>query len=162
MGWTSDMIFVDWLELGYNPIGPDGAKFLFEIIKFHGKLETLKLAWCQIGAKGAEYVADALKYNTTLSTLDLRGNGLGMMGAVCLARSLKIVNEALTSLDLCFNEIRDTGAFALAQALKSNEDIAVTLLNLASNFLTKYGRVALTEARDHVYEMRERDISIYF
>lgn len=31
----------------------------------------------QIGPKGAEYVADALKYNTTLSTLDLRANGLG-------------------------------------------------------------------------------------
>ncbi|KAH0461984.1 hypothetical protein IEQ34_009559 [Dendrobium chrysotoxum] len=109
------------LELGYNPIGPDGAKALCEIIKFHGKLETLKLGWCtryslaqnicfmlcyilvshyfitfQIGAKGVEYVADALKYNTTLSTLDFAGK----WGAVCLARSLKIVNEALTSLDL--------------------------------------------------------------
>lgn len=31
----------------------------------------------QIGPKGAEYIADALKYNTTLSTLDLRANGLG-------------------------------------------------------------------------------------
>jgi len=27
-------------------------------------------------------------------------------GAACLARSLKVVNEALTSLDLGFNEIR--------------------------------------------------------
>ncbi|PKU63125.1 RAN GTPase-activating protein 1 [Dendrobium catenatum] len=152
----------DELELGYNPIGPDGARALCDIIKFHGKLETLKLGWCQIGAKGVEYVADALKYNTTLSTLDLRANGLGDDGAICLARSLKIVNEALTSLDLGFNEIRDTGAFALAQALKANEDLAVTSLNLASNFLTKYGQVALTEARDHVYEMSEKEISIYF
>lgn len=92
----------------------------------------------QIGPKGAEYIADALKYNTTLSTLDLRANGLGddvwvfclmiwrnisyyyahcsslielllilfIQGAVRLAQSLKIVNEALTSLDLGFNEIR--------------------------------------------------------
>lgn len=29
-----------------------------------------------------------------------------LQGAVCLARSLKVVNEALTSLDLGFNEIR--------------------------------------------------------
>ncbi|RWV80421.1 hypothetical protein GW17_00058310, partial [Ensete ventricosum] len=69
-------------------------------------------------------------------------------GAVCLARSLKIVNEALTSLDLGFNEIRvcssyqDKGAFALAQALKANEDVAVASLNLASNFLTKYGQLS--------------------
>lgn len=93
------------LELSYNPIGPEGAKALCEVISFHGKLETLKLGWCQvissssyvfqfqvgsvidkqypstlilqIGPKGAEYIADALKYNTTLSTLDLRANGLG-------------------------------------------------------------------------------------
>jgi len=85
-------------------MGPDGTKALCDIIKFHGKLETLKLGWCQvifrlnhafqfqagsimnqsvffplgqIGPKGAEYIADALKYNTTLSTLDLRANGLG-------------------------------------------------------------------------------------
>lgn len=36
---------------------------------------------------------------------------------------------------------QDKGAFALAQALKANEDLAVTSLNLASNFLTKYGQV---------------------
>lgn len=29
-----------------------------------------------------------------------------MQGASCLARSLKVVNEALSSLDLGFNEIR--------------------------------------------------------
>lgn len=31
---------------------------------------------------------------------------LEIQGASCLARSLKVVNEALTSLDLGFNEIR--------------------------------------------------------
>lgn len=36
------------LELGYNPIGPDGAKALCEVLKFHGKIETLKLGWCQV------------------------------------------------------------------------------------------------------------------
>lgn len=36
------------LELGYNPIGPEGAKALAEILKFHGKIETLKLGWCQV------------------------------------------------------------------------------------------------------------------
>lgn len=29
-----------------------------------------------------------------------------VQGAICLARSLKVVNEALTSLNLGFNEIR--------------------------------------------------------
>jgi hypothetical protein len=50
----------------------------------------------------------------------------------------------------------------LAQALKANEDLAVTSLNLANNFFTKFGQVALSEARDHVYEMSEKEIDIFF
>ncbi|MCL7046391.1 hypothetical protein MKW94_013899 [Papaver nudicaule] len=157
-----DNSLITSLELGYNPIGPEGAKALAEVLKFHGKIEILKLGWCQIGVKGAEYIADTLKYNTTISTLDLRANGLGDDGAACLARSLKVVNEALTSLDLGFNEIRDKGAFAIAQALKSNGDITITSMNFASNFLTKLGQVALTDARDHVYEMSEKEVNIFF
>uniref|UniRef100_A0A0E0DZN6 peroxidase n=1 Tax=Oryza meridionalis TaxID=40149 RepID=A0A0E0DZN6_9ORYZ len=157
-----DNSVVTTLELSYNPIGPEGVKALCDVLKFNGKIQTLKLGWCQIGVSGAEFVADCLKYNTTLSTLDLRANGLGDDGAICLARSFKIINESLTSLDLGFNEIRDDGAFALAQALKANEDLAVTSLNLANNFFTKFGQVALSEARDHVYEMSEKEIDIFF
>ncbi|WVZ12012.1 hypothetical protein V8G54_016542 [Vigna mungo] len=168
-----DNLIITTLELSYNPIGPDGAKALAEVLKFHGNIKTLKLGWCQIGAKGAEFIADALKYNTTISILDLRANGLRDEGAQCLARSLKVVNEALTSLDLGFNEIReiilslmlsdsqDDGAFAIAQALKSNDDVAVTSLNIASNFLTKFGQGALADARDHVLEMTQKEINIF-
>ncbi|RXH79658.1 hypothetical protein DVH24_040805 [Malus domestica] len=157
-----DNSVITFLELGYNPMGPDGVKALSEVLKFNGNIETLKLGWCQIGAKGAEFIADMLKYNTTIRVLDLRANGLRNEGASCLARSLKVVNEALTSLDLGFNEIRDDGAFAIAQALKANEDVTVTSLNVASNFLTKFGQSALTDARDHVYEMSEKEINIFF
>lgn len=37
--------------------------------------------------------------------------------------------------------IQDEGAFAIAQALKSNEDVRLTQLNLMNNFLTKLGQV---------------------
>lgn len=76
----------------------------------------------------------------------------------------------------------------MAQALKANEDLAVTSLNLANNFFTKFGQVsvavpvgyswchlsyvlfmlvesiqvALSEAREHVYEMSEKEIDIFF
>ena len=36
------------LELSYNPIGPDGAKALSEVLKFNGNVNTLKLGWCQV------------------------------------------------------------------------------------------------------------------
>jgi len=39
------------------------------------------------------------------------------------------------------SDSQDDGAFAIAQALKSNDDVAVTSLNIASNFLTKFGQV---------------------
>ncbi|KAH9773496.1 RNI-like superfamily protein [Citrus sinensis] len=153
---------IDLLDLAYNPIGADGAKALSEVLKFHGNINTLKLGWCQIGASGAEFVADMLRYNNTISILDLRANGLRDEGAKCLAQSFKVVNEALTSIDLAFNEIRDDGAFAIAQALKANEDVAVTSLNLANNFLTKFGQSALTDAKDLVYEMNEKEVNIFF
>ncbi|KAL1102177.1 hypothetical protein V6Z11_D05G346900 [Gossypium hirsutum] len=148
------------LELGYNPIGADGAKALSEVLKFHGNVKTLKLGWCQIGPKGAEFVADMLRYNNTISILDLRANGL--RDEVCTADTPILVFALLYSLDLGFNEIRDDGAFAIAQALKANEDVTVTSLNLVSNFLTKFGQSALTDARDHVYEMSEREVNIFF
>lgn len=85
--------------------------------------------------------------------------------------------------------MQDDGAFAIAQALKSNEDVKITSLNLGNNFLTKFGQVtpspsmnvchfvflvflmeenyytmqsALTDARDHVYEMNEKEVNIVF
>jgi Ran GTPase-activating protein (RanGAP) involved in mRNA processing and transport len=86
-----------------------------------------------------------------------------LQGAAAFARSLRVVNEHLTSLDLGFNEIRDKGAFALAQALKANGEAAVTTLNLTSNFFTKYGQVALTEAKEHISEMNDgKEVNIYF
>lgn len=45
------------LELSYNPIGPDGAKALAEILKFHGNVNTLKLGWCQV-----RYITSKLFY----------------------------------------------------------------------------------------------------
>jgi len=51
------------------------------------------------------------------------------------------VSNILNFIFLCSGQ--DDGAFALAQALKANEDLAVTSLNLANNFFTKFGQVSL-------------------
>jgi hypothetical protein len=98
--------------------------------------------------------------------------------------------------------MQDDGAFAIAQALKANEDVTVTSLNFANNFLTNFGKVklfpfysfppcifffffflylllihifcicilinylimqsALTDAKDHVYEMSEKEVNVFF
>lgn len=38
-------------------------------------------------------------------------------------------------------DLQDDGAFAIAQALKANEDVTVTSINLGNNFITKFGQV---------------------
>ena len=49
------------LELGYNPMGPEGAKALATAIKFHGKIDTLRLGWCKVEKEGTAEFADALR-----------------------------------------------------------------------------------------------------
>ncbi|CAI7780807.1 unnamed protein product [Closterium sp. NIES-53] len=122
-------------------------------IKYNSTINTLDL---RANALGDEY-------NGTINTLDLRANALGDEGAAILALSLRVVNEQLSSLDLGFNEIRDRGAYALAEALKANGEAAVETLNLSSNYITKYGQVALSEAKDLVSEMNDgKEVNIYW
>ncbi|GJV33506.1 NLR family CARD domain-containing protein 3 isoform X2 [Tanacetum coccineum] len=111
-------------------MGPDGAKALSDVLKFHGNIKTLMIGWCKIGPKGAEFIADTLKYNNTISTLDLRANGLS--DDVNIHDSMKLEYEPP------YLEMKE-----LSQALKANEDVRLASLNLASNFLTKLGQSAI-------------------
>jgi Ran GTPase-activating protein (RanGAP) involved in mRNA processing and transport len=105
------------VELGYNPLGPEGAETIAGAFKFNTKVETLKLGWCKVGGgPGARALADLIMYNTTISQLDLRGNAFGNDGAILIGRGLRShENKALAELDLGYNEIKDDGACALAQ-----------------------------------------------
>lgn len=42
-----DTNFISFL-VSYNPIGPDWAKALAKVLKFHGNIKMLKLGWCQV------------------------------------------------------------------------------------------------------------------
>lgn len=158
------------LELGYNPLGAKGTKTLTDVAKFDlPKLETLKLGWCKLGVEGSRSISELLVMNSTLRSLDLRGNELGNDGAIIIGRGLKSVGgsspvgggaggpqqqqQQLKELDLGYNEIKDDGACAIAQALKANADAAPRELKLNSNYITRFGQVALSEAVDMVYEM---------
>lgn len=49
-----------------------------------------------------------------------------------------------TCKPLILPDLQDDGAFAIAQALKANEDVTVTSINLGNNFITKFGQVRKT------------------
>lgn len=51
----------------------------------------------------------------------------------------------------------------LLQALKANPSLAPKDVKIGSNYITKFGQVALEEALDMVYEMGgQREIVIHF
>lgn len=145
------------LELGYNPLGPEGVAAVAGAFKSaDAQIEALKLGWCKAGGgAGAAALADLLLLNASLVCLDLRGNGLGNEGAVRLARALRAhaKTPGLEELDLGYNEVRDDGACALAQALKANAESAPAELRLSQNYVTRFGQVALQEAVDVVQEL---------
>ena len=65
---------------------------------------TINLRWNNIGAEGAKYVAEALKVNTSLTEIHLGGNNIGAEGAKYVAEALK-VNTSLTKIHLSINNI---------------------------------------------------------
>ncbi|CAF1465279.1 unnamed protein product [Rotaria sordida] len=52
------------LELGYNHIGPRGAKQLVDVLRKNKALTTLCFSYNQLGPEGTHYIADFLKDNT--------------------------------------------------------------------------------------------------
>ncbi|KAF2302465.1 hypothetical protein GH714_036444 [Hevea brasiliensis] len=155
-------IVLKTLNLSGNPIGDEGAtgaKAIADLSKKNSNLRvvelnyniidySLEVGYNPIGVDGAKALSEILKFHGNIKALKLGW----CQGAICLARSLKVVNEVLTELDLGFNEIRH----------KANEEVKITSLNLANNFLTKFGQSALADARDHVFEMNENEVNFVF
>lgn len=106
------------LELSYNPIGAEGAKALCEVLKFHGKVQTLKLGWCQvfhscifIFHKFFSLFLESSLDNCTLFKcgtvfLVLSLLQIGALGAQYVADCLKY-NMTISTLDLRANGLGD-------------------------------------------------------
>ena len=152
------------LDLGYNPIGPDGAKIVANSFKFDEVLEDLRLGWCHVGNKeGAEAIADIIRYNTSIKKMDLRGNTLGDKGVETIARTLRVVNDSLTDLNLGFNEIKDKGVYSFAKMLKEGGGGGgLKEVNLSNNYVTKLGEAAISEAVDTAFELYNREVAVYY
>ena len=88
--------FYSTINLGYDDIGAEGAKYVAEALKVNTSLTEIRLYSNNIGAEGAKYVAEALKVNTSLTEINLAGNNIGDEGAKYVAEALK-VNTSLTA-----------------------------------------------------------------
>lgn len=110
-------IYITFLDLTSNHIGPEGAKALATITS----LKSLKIGnYNRVGDEGAEALAFS-----NLTSLDLTGNEIGLNGAKALAKNTTILN-----LNLGFNNIEDKGAEAFAC------NTTLSYLNLSGNQIT--------------------------
>jgi hypothetical protein len=136
------------LDLGFNDIGPDGAKAIAEALKNNNSLTTLDLMNNHIDDAGAQAIAEALKNNNSLTTLYLAFNEIGAETfreiTTIIERNrnaffdstLKRLSEndpELTTLDLSNNQTFAESGKALAKALKDNNTL--TTLKFGINTL---------------------------
>nr|XP_006006168.1 PREDICTED: protein NLRC3-like isoform X1 [Latimeria chalumnae] len=78
------------LRLAQNPLGPEGAAILAEVLKSQDcRIEKLWIVGTQLGSDGASWLSDGLQQNCTVSDLRMACNNIGDEGASCLAEMLK-------------------------------------------------------------------------
>eukprot|EP00871_Galdieria_phlegrea_P001055 jgi/Galph1/1950/GphlegSOOS_G633.1 len=131
------------LNIGWNNIGTECAKYLSEALRENTTLTTLNIDHNNIETEGAEYLSEALRENTTLTTLDIRSNNIDAKGAEYLSEALR-ENTTLTSLDIGWNNIGTECAKYLSEALRENTTL--TTLNIDHNNIETEGAEYLSEA----------------
>ncbi|KAK3282617.1 hypothetical protein CYMTET_9653 [Cymbomonas tetramitiformis] len=157
-------------------LGPEDAILLGAVLVFNTSLNTLDLGYNRIGPEGAKALAVALTpnaegvFNTSLNTLDLNNNDIGPEGAKALAvaltpnaegvfntslNSITITNgvklpigalrrNVITELDLSGERLRSEDAVILGAVLVFNTSL--NTLNLIGNGIGAEGAKALAVA----------------
>eukprot|EP00871_Galdieria_phlegrea_P001738 jgi/Galph1/2565/GphlegSOOS_G1237.1 len=131
------------LNIGFNNIDTEGAKYLSEALRENTTLTGLNIGWNNIGTEGAKYLSEALRENTTLTILDIDGNNIGTEGAKYLSGALR-ENTTLTTLDINHTCIGTEGAEYLSKALRENTTL--TTLDISYNNIGTEGAKYLSEA----------------
>jgi uncharacterized protein (TIGR02996 family) len=126
------------LELGWNPLGRDGAQAL--AAGRLGQLRVLSLRCAGLADGGTEALA-ASSSLTGLTTLDLAHNQIGDEGAAALAASP--ILAPVRTLHLSSNGSTDAGATALAASPHVQQ---LTSLDLGDNRITDRGARALADS----------------
>jgi len=159
---------VEELGLSYNEIGPDGAKAIAALCAVRASLTSLDLSSNSLRAEGAKALAPGLAANGSLTKtlvgrnglgdegttilcdalrestvnkveeLDLRSNSIGPDGTKAIA-ALCAVRGSLTSLTLSYNSLKDEGVGAICEAIKSNKETKIAVLEIAGNSLSPAG-----------------------
>lgn len=124
------------------------ANELAQIIQNHtdNGYDLIEL-WCDSMSLEEEDIVQILKQladSNTLQVLSLRGNNLDDTIAKEVALFLS-KNKTLLKLDLATNQIQPKGFQAIANNIKTNAEIALTVLNIDDNNMKDAGAIAMAE-----------------
>lgn len=134
-----------WLKR--NPIGPEGASRIAELLRRQPSLRVLDLTNTALTDAGAVVITEALREQAGrergLERLMIGSNGVGLRGAEALA-DLLVVTPHLRELVLSVSRLGDAGAEALARGLTQNRSLEA--LDLGSCAIGPAGLAALLDA----------------
>jgi hypothetical protein len=127
----------------------EGIIAIADALRVNGVLTKLSLARNNLKEEGTKAICEALEQNTTLKELDISGDSRGSnidgsAGVNHVAKMLG-VNSALTALNLSFNDLEDEGVSAVCEAIKSNKDTKLTLLNFKTNGIGPEGSKSVAD-----------------
>ena len=129
----------------------EGITAIADALLVNGSLTKLSLAKNKLGEEGTKFLCDALVGNNILKELDLSGHTSfggtgssigGTAGAKHVANML-LVNGGLTALDLSSNDLNDEGVSAVCEAIQSNKETNLALLNFKNNGISPVGANAV-------------------
>ncbi|VDI19056.1 Hypothetical predicted protein [Mytilus galloprovincialis] len=86
--------YVTSLDLRYNLITDEGAKFIAKLIEVRHHVTSLDLHYNLITDEGAKFIAKLIEETTKLTDLNLMCNEIGAVGAEHIAKAL-LKNESL-------------------------------------------------------------------
>jgi len=143
------------LSIAKNKLGHEGTKTICEALEQNKTLKELDISGEMFGKSniggtaGVKHVAKMLGVNGGLTSLDLSNNllcGVNQMasgtytaeGITAIAEALR-VNGALTALNLSSNRLKDEGVSAVCEAIHSNKETKLALLNIENNGIGPVG-----------------------
>ncbi|XP_065681816.1 leucine-rich repeat-containing protein 74A isoform X2 [Hydra vulgaris] len=144
------------LNLSANFMGPEGCRYVSEMLHQNISLKRLNISKNNFGDSVGQYLCDAFKNNFKLTWLDLSSNGLSDKVAAAISPGID-GNDALEYLNLSWNQFRGKAMQNIAMGLRAN--CALKVLDISWNGFSNEGAIGLAEALKVNNTLIELDIS---
>jgi Ran GTPase-activating protein (RanGAP) involved in mRNA processing and transport len=126
------------LNLSYNKLTPDSAKYISLLVSNGSHLTDLNLEGNELEMEGIKLLTDTMISNKELELLSLNisRNKIGVDGTIYFSRLFNKEHCRIRSLDISENKIEGTGARSLCESLVDNKFLEE--LNLKGNAINSF------------------------